>query len=65
MAGMDLLMKSMGIDPVEMKKAVTDFGSVVIDIQERLVRIEAKLDKVLGENEPKLLTLERNEHVGQ
>lgn len=44
MLGLDMMLKSMGIDPEEVKKSVTEFGQVVLDIKAQLDRIEHKLD---------------------
>lgn len=44
MMGIEMMLKGMGIDPNEIKKAVGEFGAVILDIRDRLERIEAKLD---------------------
>ena len=38
--GMDMMLKAMGLDPEEMKKSIEGFGALVIDVNERLERIE-------------------------
>lgn len=44
MMGIEMMLKGMGIDPNEIKKAVGEFGAVILDIRDRLERIEVKLD---------------------
>jgi hypothetical protein len=39
--GMEMLLKTFGIDPDHIKKEMADFGKLVLDIHARLVRIEA------------------------
>ena len=51
----DLLMSQLGIDPKEIGKIGSQIGTTLADFQQRLTRIEAKLDTILeiiqhGEN---------------
>lgn len=44
MFGVEMLLQSMGLNPDEIKKSVTEFGQIVVDIKAQLDRIEHKLD---------------------
>ena len=39
-SGMDMMFKAMGLDPEEIKKSIEGFGALVLDVNERLDRIE-------------------------
>jgi predicted nucleic acid-binding Zn-ribbon protein len=57
MSGMNMLLKSMGIDPNEIQNSVSQFGQMVLDIKTQMDRIEEKLDAVLLERSPDGLAL--------
>lgn len=46
-SGMDMLMKSFGIDPEQIKSAVEGMGKGVIQVNERLGRIEVQQQEIL------------------
>lgn len=50
MLGLEMMLKSMGLNPEEIRKSVEGFGQVVIAMDEKLTRIERKLDAVFAEN---------------
>lgn len=50
MLGMQLMLKSMGLDPEEIIGSVNKFGETFLAMQEQLNRIERKLDRVLTQN---------------
>lgn len=50
MLGLEAMLKAVGLDPVEIKKSVEGFGQVVIEVDNKLTRIERKLDAVLANN---------------
>ena len=50
MMGLQMMLKSMGLDPDEIIKSVNQFGEVFKAMQEQMNRIENKLDKVLVQN---------------
>lgn len=41
MLGMDMMLKSMGIDPEDIKKQVEQFSQLVIELKAQMDRIEA------------------------
>ena len=47
MSGMDMLLKSFGLDPEEIKKNVGQFGQLVVAIEARQSRLELKLNRLL------------------
>lgn len=55
MMGMEMMMKSLGLDPEEIKKTIGDFGQVVIELKSQMDRIETKLNAVIVENQKKEL----------
>lgn len=50
MLGLEMMLKSMGLNPEEIRKSVEGFGQVVIAMDDKLTRIERKLDAVLANN---------------
>lgn len=44
MLGLEMMLKSLGLNPDEIKKSIEDFGAVVVKISMQLDRIENKLD---------------------
>ena len=54
MLGMEMMLKSLGLDPEEIRKSVNDVGVVIIKISQQLDRIEQKLDALGNDraNEP-------------
>lgn len=50
MLGMEMMLKSLGLDPEEIRKGITEFGQVIVDMKSQLDRIESKLNAVLAEN---------------
>jgi hypothetical protein len=50
MLGMEMMLKSMGLDPAQIKSGVEEFGQVIIDMKAQMNRIEHKLDAVLAQN---------------
>jgi hypothetical protein len=57
MNGMEIMLKSFGIDPEKIKAEITMIAGAVKDMDERISRIEEKLDKILG------ITKQENENV--
>jgi len=49
MFGMEMMLKSMGLDPKEILESVQKFGETFLAVQEQLSRIERKLDTVLAD----------------
>lgn len=49
MLGLEMMLKSMGLNPEEIRKSVEGFGQVVIAMDDKLTRIERKLDAVLAD----------------
>jgi len=47
MNGMEMLLKSFGLKPDEIKKQISEYGQLVIDLHSRMVRIEEKQDRIL------------------
>lgn len=50
MFGMEMMLKSMGLDPKEILESVNKFGQTFLAMQEQMTRIEHKLDAVLTQN---------------
>lgn len=48
MFGAEMLLKSLGLDPEEIKNSIAQFGAMVVAIKESLDRIEAKQDEILS-----------------
>lgn len=48
MRGMEMLLKSFGIDPDEIKKTAGQMGNLAIDFKTQLDRIERKVDLILS-----------------
>lgn len=40
MTGMEMMLKSLGIDPVLIKKQVAEFGQIIVDLKSQMDRIE-------------------------
>lgn len=49
MLGMEMMLKSLGLDPEEIRKGITEFGQVIVDMKSQLDRIESKLNALLAE----------------
>jgi len=49
MLGMQMMLKSMGLDPEEILSSVNKFGATFLALQDQMNRIERKLDTVLAE----------------
>lgn len=49
--GPAMLMKSMGIDPEEITKNIKQFGDAMLEMQQGIARIEAKVDTLIKEQE--------------
>ncbi len=49
MGGIEMMLKSMGIDPDEIRKSVSEFGQVVLALKEQMDRVEKKLDFIIGD----------------
>lgn len=47
MGGLEIMLKSMGLDPVEIKKNVAGFGQIIVSIDARLQRIEAQQNEIV------------------
>ena len=52
MLGMEMMLKSLGLNPEEIKKSIGEFGQVVIDMKEQLDRIEKRLNTLFAEDIP-------------
>lgn len=48
MAGMALLLRQLGIDPDTIQQTVSDTAKAAVEARDALVRVEAKLDRVLA-----------------
>ena len=46
--GLTMLMKSFGLDPEEMKKQISSYGELVLDLHSRMVRMEANQNEIIG-----------------
>ena len=51
--GIQMMLKSLGLNPDEITTKITQFGELVVDLHARQVRCEEKLDRILAilENE--------------
>ena len=49
MLGMEMMLKSLGLDPEEIQTGIKEFGQVIVDMKIQLDRIEHKLDGILAE----------------
>ena len=47
MNGIEMLLKSFGLNPKEIQDSVKQFGDLIIDLKNQQNRIEAKLDLLL------------------
>jgi len=56
MSGMNMLMRSMGINPEEIIQSVTVLVSMGADLKAQLDRIENKLDAVLQQNSDEVVS---------
>jgi len=50
MLGMEMMLKSMGLDPAAITQSVQEFGALVIALKEQMDRIENKLDAIAFDN---------------
>lgn len=48
MAGMAMLLRQLGIDPDTIQQTVSDTAKAAVEARDALVRVEAKLDRVLA-----------------
>ena len=48
MSGLNMMLKSMGLNPDEITKAATEFGATVARIERRIVRSEKMLEIILA-----------------
>lgn len=46
MSGLDMMMKSFGLDPKAITETIQGLGKLAVDIKEQLGRIEAKMDAI-------------------
>lgn len=46
MSGMELMLKSMGLDPTEIKKQVTEFGLLVVRFNEKLDALQISVNQI-------------------
>lgn len=49
MLGMEMMLKSLGLDPEEIQNGIKEFGQVIVDMKAQLDRIEGKLNAVFAE----------------
>lgn len=47
MAGIDMLMKSMGMDPAEIKKSIGEFGQLVVTFNQKLDEVQKQNNEIL------------------
>lgn len=48
-SGLEILLKSFGFNADEIKSKISEFGDLILDLHSRMVRIEEKMDRILGE----------------
>ncbi len=49
MSGMAMMLKSLGLDPDEIKKQIGQFGALVVELRDTMVRVEQKLDTIIAD----------------
>ena len=45
--GVEMMMKAFGFNSEELKKQISEYGNLVVDLHSRIVRIEENQDRIL------------------
>jgi hypothetical protein len=64
MGGMELMLKSFGLDPKAIQKQVGEFGQIVVALKAQMDSIETKLDAVLADNAIRVEQMDKDNSNG-